>query len=134
MRKYSTIFISSIVALIFICCSSKENKQDIDNFQKNQPTYILNDSLSSEDYARFSGYVPKDGLVPTMGMATEIAEIILKKLYGNEEIEKQKPFSINIENDIWIIEGSLEKGSEGGVAYIEISKKNGKVLKVTHTL
>ena len=41
-------------------------------------------------------------------------------------IEAQKPFSINAENNIWAIEGYLEKEYLGDSVYIEISKKIAK--------
>jgi hypothetical protein len=95
--------------------------------------YVINEDLSSNDYSNIEGYFPKEGLVPTAEIAFQIAESVLINLFGKETIEEEKPFSINLENDVWIIEGSLEKGFKGGVAYIEIRKSDGEILKVTHT-
>ncbi len=103
----------------------KDNQQTQD--------YIINENLSLNDYSDVKGYFPEDGFVPTAEIAFQIAEPILCQIYGKEKIEREKPFSINLENDIWMVEGSIEKGFDGGVAYIELRKSNGEILKVIHT-
>jgi hypothetical protein len=105
------------------------NKEE--NTQKSD--YLINEKLSLNDYSAVKGYFPKEGFVPTAEMAFQIAESILSKIYGKETIESEKPFSINLENDVWMIEGYLEQGVKGGVAYMEIQKSNGEILKVIHT-
>jgi hypothetical protein len=95
--------------------------------------YVIDGNLSSKDYSDFESYAPKDGLIPTAELAFRIAEAVLVQIYGREKIEKEKPFSINLENDVWIIEGHLDKELLGGVAYMEIQKNDGKILKVIHT-
>jgi hypothetical protein len=97
-----------------------------------QVNYIIDTNLSLEDYSEVKGYFPKEGFVPTAEIAFQIAEPILNQIYG-EEIEEEKPFSINLENDIWVIEGYLAPGFKGGVAYMEIRKSTGEILKVIHT-
>jgi len=105
--------------------SKKENIQQTSD-------YIINEGLSLKSYSDISGYFPKEGLVPTAEIAFQIAEPVLSQIYGKEKIESEKPFSVNIENDIWIIEGHLDMGILGGVAYMEIRKSNGEILKVIH--
>lgn len=70
--------------------------------------------------------------VPTEKVAREIAVIILTPIYGKENIEKQKPFNATLLGDsVWVVEGT--RGNiEGGTAYIEIQKRDCKILKVTH--
>lgn len=131
-NKSKYIVISFIIAHLFLACSSGNKEKEISTSMKHQVDYVLNDSLSSNDYIVYDGFVPKDGFVSTPEIAYNIAESILSKIYGKENIEKQKPFSINLENDIWIIEGNIEKDYLGGVAYMEIRKSNGEVLKVLH--
>ena len=97
-----------------------------------QKEYVLISTLSSEEYASYDGIILKDGFVPTPEIAVQIAEVILKKIYGEKIIERQKPFFVNLENNTWIIEGQLGKGFVGGVAYMEIRKSNGEILKVLH--
>lgn len=68
--------------------------------------------------------------------AFSIAEPHLTAMCGEENISFQKPFRINLVDDIWVIYGTLPKTKEGrslgGVAYLEIRKKDGLVLKAIH--
>jgi len=64
--------------------------------------------------------------------AIKIAELNWIKIYGKDVIN-EKPYSIKLQGDsIWVINGTLPKNVLGGVAYIEIRKCDGKILKVTH--
>ena len=115
-------------------CSMKTTTDTVKEANSQQETnYIIDENLSSKDYSEFYGYFPEEGLIPTAKIAFQIAEPILIQIYGKEKIESEKPFNINLEKDVWIIEGHLDKGLLGGVAYIEIQKRDGKILKVIHT-
>lgn len=70
-------------------------------------------------------------LVPNEETAIKIAEAIWLPLYG-ESIYQKKPFKARLENEIWIVEGSMPLEMKGGVPYIEIQRSDCKVLKVTH--
>jgi len=125
----------ALIFMIFTCCKSNKKlnliKSDIAESNQ-QHNYVLNSKLSLADYAEYERYFPKEGLVPTAEIAVEIADVILSNIFGKENIEEQKPFSINLEGNIWIIDGYLEPGVKGGTAYIEINKENGEILKVSH--
>ena len=133
MYRFKFYIIISTIAFLMSC--NMKTRTDIGKEQNSQqtPDYVKNEELSSKDYSDVKGYFPKEGLIPTEKIAFQIAESVLINLYGKETIEEEKPFSINLENDVWVIEGSLEKGFEGGVAYMEIRKSNGEILKVIHT-
>jgi hypothetical protein len=74
----------------------------------------------------------KDGYVPNKETAIKIAEAIWLPIYG-ENVLKEKPYRAELkEGKIWIVAGTLHE-EYGGVAYAEISKKNGCILKVYHT-
>ena len=78
-----------------------------------------------------TNFIPLNGFVPNEETAMKIAEAVWLPIYG-ERILEEKPYNAFLqENEIWIIEGSLHS-QKGGVAYIEIQKSDGKVLKVTH--
>jgi hypothetical protein len=72
------------------------------------------------------------GLIPDEETAIKIAEAIWLPIYG-ETIYTKKPFKAQLENEIWIVQGSIPIGTKGGVPYIEIQKNDCKVLKVTHS-
>ncbi len=76
----------------------------------------------------------EDGYVPNAGSAIKIAEIVWLNVYG-EEIKDEKPFIAKLKDGkVWIVEGTFNGGmyAKGGVAYIEIQKSDGKILKVIH--
>jgi hypothetical protein len=75
---------------------------------------------------------PQNGFVATSNVASKIAEAVWIEIYGLEVL-KHKPYKIKLKNGIWIISGSISKGSLGGVPYIEIQKKDGKIIKVSHS-
>ena len=117
-------------------CAKKQNESDVNNPVCKQIEYVMNDTLSSKEYASIKGIVRKDGFIPTAEIAVQVAELILKYIYGPESIEEQKPFLVNLENNIWIIEGYWDKddyNTFGGNVYMELSKEDGTILKVIHT-
>jgi NADH dehydrogenase FAD-containing subunit len=134
-NMYKTRFFSSILVMIFAVGCSTKTVTDTDkaNESKERRDYIVNGHLSSIGYDDFEGYFPKEGLVPSAKIAFQIAEPVLKNIYGDSNIENEKPFSVNLQNGVWIIEGYLDEGWMGGVAYMEIRKSNGEILKVIHT-
>ena len=83
-------------------------------------------------------YVPAEGVIPTADIAVKIAECVLLEIYGKESIEKEKPFSVNLVNGIWVIEGHIPNGNDSaltfcGQSYVEIRKSNGEIIKLLHT-
>ena len=76
--------------------------------------------------------------VPDEETAKKIAEAIWIPIYGEEHILKQRPYKVKLVNDIWVVEGLIpepyryDPRVRGGGAYIEIRKKDCKILKVTH--
>ncbi|WP_096359581.1 YbbC/YhhH family protein [Sulfuricaulis limicola] len=74
---------------------------------------------------------PKDGLVPNAETAIKIAEAVWLPIYG-DGIFKKKPFKARLVGDVWVVEGTLPLEMVGGVPLAEISKKDGKILRVSH--
>jgi hypothetical protein len=74
------------------------------------------------------------GFVPTADVAKKIAEAVWVPIYGKEHIEEEKPFqAVLVNSEVWVVQGSLPKRyTIGGTAYIEIKKRDGRILKVTH--
>lgn len=74
----------------------------------------------------------KGDLVSKDSIAVKIAEAVCIPLYG-EDIISQKPYQVRSESDKWIVEGSRQKNEVGGTFHVEIEKKCGTILKVTHS-
>jgi hypothetical protein len=79
-----------------------------------------------------TGFIPKNGYVPDEATAIKIAEAVLIPIYGREQIEGERPFKATLNSDVWVVTGSLQAGRVGGVAVVKISKKDARVLAVTH--
>jgi hypothetical protein len=75
--------------------------------------------------------IPNNGFVPDAETAIRVAEAIWLPIYG-KGIYQRKPFVAHLNGDVWVVEGSLPKGVLGGVPLAEISKSDGRVLRVTH--
>ncbi|WP_165759122.1 NTF2 fold immunity protein [Niastella yeongjuensis] len=64
--------------------------------------------------------------------ALKIAEEIAFRTYGNV-IKNELPLKGRLSGDsVWIVEGTLPEGADGGTVYIELSKRDYKLLKLTH--
>ena len=78
-----------------------------------------------------------DGSIVNEKYAIKLAEKVLKTQYGNKSINKSKPLQAMLKDGIWYVNGTLHSDSEtirkGGVPYIEIRQKDGKILNMYHT-
>ena len=92
---------------------------------------ILNSQINTEEKQRQER--PVINYVPTEKVACQIAEVILKPIYGEEHIKKQMPFKATLVKDsVWVVVGVQKEIEIGGVASIEIQKRDCKILKVSH--
>ena len=73
-----------------------------------------------------------DTLINNKEMAIAVVEPILFKIYGNENIIKQRPYESYLINGYWYISGTLPEDWKGGVFEIIISSKNAQVVKLIH--
>ena len=77
-------------------------------------------------------YAPASGFVPDAATAKRIAEAVWLPIYG-KKVLSEKPYQATLNSKgVWVVEGFLPKDMDGGVAYIEISKQDGRILAVTH--
>lgn len=87
------------------------------------------------------GAKPKDGFVPNSATAEKIAEAVLSPVYGEKKIESERPFTAKLKDGVWTVSGTLRcpgghGGSTtqctGGVAVVQISKDDGRVISMNH--
>jgi hypothetical protein len=78
------------------------------------------------------GYEPAEGFVPDADTAEKITEIILVRIYGETQTNLEKPLKARLRGDVWIVEGTMPPKMLGGVAEVHISKKDGRILYLTH--
>jgi hypothetical protein len=86
----------------------------------------------AEQFMPKGSYVPPAGFVPDAETAISIARAVWIPIYGAKQIDRQKPYEVTLTGDVWTVTGSLPKGYSGGVAGAEISKRDGRVIRVSH--
>jgi hypothetical protein len=64
--------------------------------------------------------------------AVIIAETILFKIYGKDNIIKQRPYEINQIDNYWVLNGTLPRNMLGGTFLIILNSTNGQIIKLTH--
>jgi hypothetical protein len=102
-------------------------------------TLVLLFVPSAKSLRQRDSHVPKSGFVPDAQTAARIAEAVIAPIYGDEVIQKERPFvaELNESGDVWTVHGrppsDAEKaGWHGGVVVVEISKATGCILRVNH--
>ena len=78
-------------------------------------------------------YLPPDGFVPDSATAARIAEAVWIPIYGEEHIRRERPYHASLEGDVWRVVGYLPPNHVGGTAVAEISKRDGRILRVIHS-
>lgn len=88
--------------------------------------------LAPHEHRPSSIFLPENGCVPDEVTAVQIAEAVWLSVYG-KSIYERTPFRAELLGDtLWAVAGSLPINMLGGVPYIEIQKKDGKVLGIGH--
>jgi hypothetical protein len=76
---------------------------------------------------------PEAGFVPDERTAIAIAVAVWTPIYGDEKIQKEKPFKAKLKDSVWYVNGTLANGfNKGGVAEAEISKDDARILRISH--
>jgi len=87
------------------------------------------------------GYRPSKGFVPDEETAVKVAEAVLIPVYGKEKIEAERPFTATLKKGVWTVAGTLRcpdgKGGfttdcDGGVATVQISKQDARIISMIH--
>ena len=123
------------ICFFFICCNKQESEHE-DFYYRGEKYFSELDSANIDEYYYGRRCNPARDYVPNAKIAVEIARPVLNHIYGEDDINKQKPFNVYlINNKVWHIEGSLNPPSKyykGGVFIIRIKMKDGKILSIGH--
>ena len=79
------------------------------------------------------GYQPKQGFVPDGAVAARVAEAVLVPIYGQGLIDSEKPLKASLRDAVWTVRGTMPEGCNGGVASVQISQRDARILNVIHT-
>ncbi len=131
-RTYRNILIQSIV--IIVVCSFAFNVQGQDKY-KNDTLGLYNAKKELKqalsDLTISSPVKQKDIILDTKDKAINFAEIILFDIYGNEEIEGERPYKIFSVDNYWIIKGTLN-ADLGGTFLMIVDSHDCRILRLTH--
>jgi hypothetical protein len=122
--NYHSIAASVIIGAM--CCSTTISAQTA------TPTGSLGPGEVPKWIQDYKVPLPKEGLVPDKETAIKIAEVVLFRLYGEENIISQRPYKVRQEDDTWWISGTIKENMFGSVFNIAISKQTGAVLHLEH--
>jgi hypothetical protein len=87
------------------------------------------------------GAKPENGFVPDSRTAEKIAEAVLSPVYGEKQIESERPFHAELRNGVWAVSGTLHcpdgtsgdmETCHGGVATVRIAKADAHILYMIH--
>jgi len=122
--------------VLLSACSVKQTQeqgqigvnQPVASAQKNPP------STPTQTKSVQESYKPKNGYVPDEQTAIAIAVAVWRSIYGEKQIEGEKPYKATLKDGIWTVTGSLPEGyaTVGGTATAEISQDSGCILRVIH--
>lgn len=120
MRR-GTIAAACLVIIAATCYSQSKNASE--EFEYNR--HLIKSTRSIE---------PKNGLVPDRTTAIAIAYAVALPVYGEKEMDNEKPFRAELDHGVWTILGTLHCTScVGGTLVMQIDKASGKILFMTHT-
>jgi hypothetical protein len=77
-------------------------------------------------------YMPPGGYVPDSRTAIKITVAIWEPIYGAAQLAREKPYHATLRDGVWTVTGSLPERTLGDVAIAEISKQDGRILRVSH--
>jgi hypothetical protein len=61
-----------------------------------------------------------------------MAEAVLSPIYGEGQIQQERPFHAVLKDGVWIVSGLIPQGWDGGAAEIHIDKRTGQILRHIH--
>ena len=141
MKKRLLFLLSYLICVIVglglgYCLHDKVKKQAVKTYVYVGEKYEGLNFKRSAEY----GFVPLDkinlskyGVIEDAESAANVGIAMLSGMYGKENIESQKPFKVELINDLfWSVKGSLPPYAVGGTAFILIQKKDGRVLNFFH--
>ena len=122
-------FITSIFFLVtFICSYGQPN--DKKDLSRQYAETELKKALSAN-----SGHNVVDNkskIITDSAMAISVCETILFSIYNKDNIIRQRPYSIHLIDNYWVISGTLPKLKLGGVFLIIMDARDSKIIKITH--
>jgi NTF2 fold immunity protein len=87
-------------------------------------------AVASGDTMLFMTKMTRGGIVFSSELAQKLAELLCEAHYGQEELARQKPFSVSENETYWRVEGGWNRDGNldgPGAFFISIEKYDGRV-------
>lgn len=137
-NKKMKSFLKIILSLSFFTFAfsySKAQKEQTEKIKNSQVFKENNDLKFAESElknALIKNEVLSDKVISDSQTAVDVAEIVLFKIYGKNNIIKQRPYDVNFTENHYVINGTLPQNMKGGTFLIILNSKDGKIIKLTH--
>lgn len=119
----------TFIGLLFISLTScGQTKSNRTQFGIEYAKSELKEALSNKREKQ----ILVDTVITDKETAIIVAETILFKIYGKDNITKQRPYEINQIDNYWVLNGTLPKNMLGGTFIIIINSTNGQIVKLSH--
>jgi len=122
-----------IISLYLVSCTNNSSQKNDKATNNDSAIALVQGEKKELTENKRKTYSQSDGFIPDKETAGKIAEIVLLNIYG-EDIRKEMPFIITLEdNEVWFIQGrNTHYTGFGGVVYMSICKKDGRILRISH--
>jgi hypothetical protein len=87
-------------------------------------------AVASGEGMLFMTKLARGGVVFSSDLAVKLAELLCETHYGEEELARQKPFSVTDKDTYWRVEGSWNRDGKidgPGAFFVSIEKYDGRV-------
>lgn len=123
-------FYCCIIIVMISTFSCSQNLNDKTAISRENAEYLLKEVIANNKLHNIidSNYT----VIKNEKTLINVIEPILFDIYGQENIEKQKPYKVHNFDNYYVVGGSLESGKSGGNFLLIINKKNAEILKITH--
>ena len=88
--------------------------------------------------SRAENYKPAAGYVPDANTAIRIAQAVWEPIYGEREIQSERPFHAEQQGNAWYVYGTVPQPKRpgwvrpGGSAVAVIDRRTGSFLRINH--
>ena len=91
----------------------------------------IHEKVQQMAVGRISQVFLKTDCVPDDLTAMRIAEAVWLPVYGYETVNAQKPFTADLESDVWTVKGSPPANDAAGALTALISKTDGRIIELS---
>jgi hypothetical protein len=84
----------------------------------------------------------RDDALPDSRTAVRVGYVLLSRRFGKQAIDRELPLRVGLDGNVWKVRGRIEKSRGirgntlhvvlGGIAEIDLDRRDGRVLRLEH--